>query len=326
MTIEKQISELLKEQDCVIVAGLGGFIANYVPASINPVTHVFTPPCRQVAFNAALRNNDGILANHLVRTLGIGYAEAVEQIEKQSHVWASGLNRGEKISFENIGQLYADKEHHIHFLPERNANLLDDAFGLSVFSTQPVLNQERSSQIAQKPIRTSAVKSGRKLPSSLKWAAILLPLAALSFWSAYNTGQMNTLNQNTATVIPAPAPVISRSTANPFIEMKKALEAPVAEMEVTDIKIEAELPAIPEVKVEPDQFFIITGAFGVKENADNMVKSLIAKGFDAIIEGQNRNGLYMVSVEGFSDKEAALQRTQELRNTEFPGAWLLSKL
>ena len=325
MTIEKQISELLKEQDCVIVAGLGGFIANYVPASINPVTHVFTPPCRQVAFNTALRNNDGILANHLVRTLGIGYAEAVTQIEKQSHLWAAGLNRGEKISFQNIGLLYADKEHHIHFVPEKNANLLDDAFGLSVFSTQPVLSQERSKQPVKKIIRTSAVKSGRKLPSSLKWAAILLPLAALSFWSAYNTSQMSTMYQNTATVIPAPSPVVSRMIANPFIDIKKSLEAPVTEMEVTDIKIEAELPAIPEAKVEPDQYFIIAGAFGVKENADNMVEKLIAKGFGAFIEGQNRNGLYMVSVEGFSDKEVAQQRTQELRNGEFPGAWLLSK-
>lgn len=325
MTIENQITELLKEQDCVIVAGLGGFIANYVPATINPVTHVFTPPGRQVAFNTALRNNDGILANHLVRTLGIGYAEAVAQIENQSLAWAAGLNRGEKISFDNIGHLYADKEHHIHFVPERNVNLLDDSFGLSVFSTQPVSSQERSKQPAQKIIRTNAVKSRRKLPSSLKWAAILLPLAALSIWSAYNTGEMNNLYQNQATVISAPVPELSKSTANPFIATKEVLEAPVAEMEITDIKVEAELPVIPEAKVEPDQYFIIAGAFGVKENADNMVESLIAKGFGADIEGQNRNGLYMVSIESFSDKEVAQQRTQELRNGEFPGAWLLSK-
>ena len=323
MTIEKQITELLKEQDCVIVAGLGGFIANYVPAAINPVTHVFTPPCRQIAFNTALRNNDGILANHLVRTLGIGYAEAVAQIEKQSLAWAAGLNRSEKISFDNIGHLYADKEHRIHFVPEKNANLLDDAFGLSVFSTQPVLNQEP----AQKIIRINAVKSGRKLPASLKWAAILLPLAALSIWSAYNTGPMNTMYQNSATVIPAPAPraTTTATTANPFIEIKKALEAPVAEMEIIDVKIEAELPAIPEATIEPDQYFIIGGAFGVKENADRLVERLIAKGYNAGIEGQNSNGLYLVSIEGFAEKEVAQQKTRELRNGEFPGAWLFSK-
>lgn len=324
MTIENQITELLKEQDCVIVAGLGGFIANYIPAAINPVTHVFTPPSRQVAFNTALRNNDGILANHLVRTLGIGYTEAVAQIEKQSLAWAAGLNRGEKISFENIGQLYADKENHIHFVPERNTNLLDDAFGLSVFSSQPVLSQERSKQAAQKAIRTSAVKSGRKLPSSLKWAAILLPLAALSIWSAYDTGQMNTMHQNQATVIPAPAPSIFKSTANPFIEIKKSLEAPVAQLETIDIEIEAEIPAAPEAIAEPDHHFIIGGAFGVKENADRLVENLISKGHKAGIQGQNSKGLYLVSIESFTEKEIALQKTQELRNGGFPGAWLLS--
>ena len=325
MTIEKQITELLKQQDCVIVAGLGGFIANYIPASINPVTHVFTPPCRQVAFNIALRNNDGILANHLVRTFEISYAEAVAQIEKQSHDWADRLNRGEKITLNDIGHLFADKGHHIHFVPESNANLLDDAFGLSAFSTQPILGQERIQKPVQKISRTNAVKSGRKLPSSLKWAAILLPLAALSFWSAYNTGQISNMHQNSATVIPAPAPRASAATANPFIETKQALETPVEEIEITDKKIEAELPAIPEAKAEPNHHFIIAGAFGVKENADNLVESLISKGYKAGIEGQNRNGLYMVSIVGFADKEIALQKTQELRNGEFPGAWLLSK-
>ena len=324
MTIEKHITELLKEQDCVIVAGLGGFIANYIPAAINPVTHVFTPPSRQIAFNTSLRNNDGTLANHMVRTLGIGYAEAIAQIEKQSHAWASRLNHGEKISFENIGQLYADKEHHIHFVPERNANLLEDAFGLSVFSSQPVLGQERSKQAALKITRTNAVKSGRKLPSSLKWAAILLPLAALSFWSAYNTGQMNTMYQNQATVIPAPAPVVSKSIANPFMEIKKSLETPVAEINTIDIEVEAEITAIPEAIVEPDHHFVIGGAFGVKDNADRLVKNLISQGHKAGIQGQNSKGLYLVSIESFSEKEIALQKTQELRNGGFPGAWLLS--
>ena len=325
MTIEKQITDLLKEQDCVIVAGLGGFIANYIPASINPVTHVFTPPSRQVAFNVALRNNDGVLANHMVRTLDISYADAVAQIEQQARSWAGRLNHGETIIFDNIGHLYADTEHHIHFVPQRNTNLLDDAFGLSVFSTQPVLSQERSKPPVQKITHINAVKSGRKLPASLKWAAILLPLAALSIWSAYNTGQMNTMYQNSATVIPAPVPVVSKSTANPFMEAKKTLEAPVTEMEIIDKKIEVEIPALPEVTVEPDLYFIIGGAFGVKDNADNLVESLIAKGYNAGIEGQNRNGLYLVSIEGFAEKEIALQKAQELRKGEFPGAWLLSK-
>lgn len=324
MKIEKEISALLKEQDCVIVAGMGGFIANYVPADINPVTHVFTPPSRKVAFNAALRNNDGVLANHLVRTFGIGYAEAVSVIEKQSVAWAIMLNRGEKVLFEGIGQLYADKEHNIQFAPEQKTNLLDDSFGLSTFSTQPVSGQERLQKSHQKVLRTNAVKSGRKLPATLKWAAILLPLAALSFWSAYNTGQVKNIYQNQASVISAPAQTSNEATANPFAGAAQKPESPTGEVRITDTKVEAEMPEIAEVKAEPDNYFIIAGAFGVKENADNLLESLVAKGYNATIAGQNRNGLYRVSIEGFADKEIALQKTEELRKGDFPGAWLFS--
>lgn len=324
MKIENQISELLKEQDCVIVAGLGGFIANYVPAEINPVTHVFTPPSRKVAFNAALRNNDGILANHLVRTFGIGYAEAVSQIEKQSVAWAIMLNQGEKVIIESIGHLYTDKEHHIQFVPEKTVNLMDDAFGLASFSTQPVSGQERLQKPYYKALRTNAVKSGRKLPSSLKWAAILLPLAALSFWSAYNTGQVKTIYQNQASVMPAPAQASNEATADPFAVTERLPEIPAEELLVTDTKIEVELSELTEAKTEPDHYFIITGAFGVKENAENLLESLLAKGYKATIAGQNRNGLYRVSIAGFADKEIALQKTEEFRRGEFPGAWLFS--
>lgn len=324
MDIEKQISTLLKEQDCVIVAGLGGFIANYVPADINPVTHVFTPPSRQVAFNAALRNNDGVLANHLVRTFGIGYAEAVSLIQKQSDVWAVMLNQGRKVIIESIGHLYADKEHHLQFVPEQHTNLLDDAFGLSTFSTQPVSSQERLQKTHQKVLRTNAVRSGRKLPSTLKWAAIILPLTALSFWSAYNTGQVKNLYQNQASVMPASVQTSNEPIANPFADAKQLPEKPAEELLITDTRIEVELSKPAETITEADNYFIIAGAFSVKENADNLIESLVLKGYNATIAGQNRNGLYRVSIEGFSDKEIALKKTEEFRKGEFPGAWLFS--
>jgi hypothetical protein len=37
MKIEQYISELLYKYDCVIVPGLGGFVANYKSATIQPI-------------------------------------------------------------------------------------------------------------------------------------------------------------------------------------------------------------------------------------------------------------------------------------------------
>jgi cell division septation protein DedD/nucleoid DNA-binding protein len=323
MNIEKHLSGLLAEQDCVIVPGFGGFITNYIPAGINPVTHVFTPPSRQVAFNARLRNNDGILANHLVRSLDITYAEAVAAIEKLSVEWVNILNKGEKVSIQGIGLIFSDKENNLQFIPESNINLLDDAFGLTSFSSLPIQKLGTLKKSSEKRIRTNAVSSARKLPSSLKWAVVLLPLAALSFWSAFNTNKVTNLYHNVASVIPSPAESSSTKTATPFAVNIPAAENN-AEVIVPETVKEAEVIATPEaVKVE-NNYFIIAGAFGVKENADKLVESLKAKGYDASIAGQNRNGLFRVSIEGFSEMEIALQKTEEMRKGDFPGAWLLT--
>jgi cell division septation protein DedD len=323
MNIEKHLSGLLAEQDCVIVPGFGGFITNYIPAGINPVTHVFTPPSRQVAFNARLCNNDGILANHLVRSLDITYAEAVAAIEKLSVEWVNILNKGEKVRIQGIGLIFSDKENNLQFIPESNINLLDDAFGLTSFSSLPIQKLGTLQKSSEKRIRTNAVSSARKLPSSLKWAVVLLPLAALSFWSAFNTNKVTNLYHNVASVIPAPAESSSTKTATPFAVNIPAAENN-AEVIVPETVKEAEVIATPEaVKVE-NNYFIIAGAFGVKENADKLVESLKAKGYDASIAGQNRNGLFRVSIEGFSEMEIALQKTEEMRKGDFPGAWLLT--
>lgn len=323
MNIEKHLSGLLAEQDCVIVPGFGGFITNYIPAGINPVTHVFTPPSRQVAFNARLRNNDGILANHLVRSLDITYAEAVAFIEKLSVEWVNILNKGEKVIIQGIGLIFSDKENNLQFIPESNINLLDDAFGLTSFSSLPIQKHGTLQKSSEKRIRTNAVSSARKLPTSLKWAVVLLPLAALSFWSAFNTNKVTNLYHNVASVIPSPAESSSTKTAAPFAVNIPAAENN-AEVIVPETVVEADVIATPEaVKVE-NNYFIIAGAFGVKENADKLVESLKAKGYDASIAGQNRNGLFRVSIEGFSEMEIALQKTEEMRKGDFPGAWLLT--
>jgi cell division septation protein DedD len=307
----------------VIVPGFGGFITNYIPAGINPVTHVFTPPSRQVAFNARLCNNDGILANHLVRSLDITYAEAVAAIEKLSVEWVNILNKSEKVIIQGIGLIFSDKENNLQFIPESNINLLDDAFGLTSFSSLPIQKLGTLQKSSEKRIRTNAVSSARKLPSSLKWAVVLLPLAALSFWSAFNTNKVTNLYHNVASVIPAPAESSSTKTATPFAVNIPAAENN-AEVIVPETVKEAEVIATPEaVKVE-NNYFIIAGAFGVKENADKLVESLKAKGYDASIAGQNRNGLFRVSIEGFSEMEIALQKTEEMRKGDFPGAWLLT--
>ena len=80
-SIEQHISELLFDHDCVIVPSLGGFLASN-QNSVITANLVLFPPFRKIAFNVYLKNNDGLLANHLVEYEHISYQQALIQIEK----------------------------------------------------------------------------------------------------------------------------------------------------------------------------------------------------------------------------------------------------
>lgn len=331
MSIEKHLSTLLSDQDCVILPGFGGFIANYIPAVINPVTHVFTPPSRQIVFNARLQNNDGILANHLVRTMNISYSEAVQMIAAQSSEWLTMINKGNKINLEGIGLLYADNENNLQFQPVAGANFLQDAFGLSGFTSQPVIRPGLLEKTETAGRQTTATYR-RRIPSSFKWAAVVLPFAALSFWGAFNTDRVNHMYENVASFFPSVSSNsagVNDKTAHYRSIPAKATESPevvsyISEekaIQPTETTVEETVENIAVVK---NSFFIIAGAFSIEENALNMVEMLKSKGFKAEMAGRNANGLYRVSMEAHSDKIIALERTEALRQDGFPGAWLLT--
>ena len=71
MDVRVTISRLLEEHDCVILPGYGGFIGNYAPARIDPVSHSFVPPSKKILFNINLKQNDGLLCNRLVTDEGV---------------------------------------------------------------------------------------------------------------------------------------------------------------------------------------------------------------------------------------------------------------
>ncbi len=192
--LAKQISNLLFEHDCVIVPGLGGFIANYKPASIHPHHHTFHPPSKQITFNAALNGNDGILANALALSMCLEFNEAARIIEHEVHNLRILLLKGRKIELEDIGYLVANKENNIEFYPSGKINYLGEAYGLTRFDFNPV------NRVSDVPI---AGIDRRVVRKTMRWAAILLPVAAVALWTTLNTGTLDRIVGNYASLIPS---------------------------------------------------------------------------------------------------------------------------
>lgn len=130
MDIAAGISELLFEHECVVLPDFGGFITNEKPAQLNPITHQFKPPFREILFNIQLTANDGLLAKHIAEKESISYRSAKQKVEQFIAWCRTELEAGRQVDFIKIGNLSFDNVHNIVFEQDHQINYNPDSFGL----------------------------------------------------------------------------------------------------------------------------------------------------------------------------------------------------
>lgn len=167
MKIARYIGDLLYDYECVVIPGLGGFLTNDKPASIQPNTHHFRPPYKQVMFNAYLKTNDGLLVNYIAREENISYQEAKAQVDKFVYLCDNALKSGKRINFHRVGYLYLNKNEKIIFEQDSSINYNADAFGLSSF-VSPAIRRANAEEKLREVIgaghekKVSAIKETKK--------------------------------------------------------------------------------------------------------------------------------------------------------------------
>jgi len=204
--IDNYISELLYDHDCVIVTDLGGFIANYKPASINPALHVINPPSKKLAFNSSLKNNDGLLASHITRRSHLSYVDACEVIREYVKDALKNMKSGQKLKIEKVGVLYIDNEDHLQFIPDQSINYLIGSFGLATIHSpqikrdQPILREEAPVRIKPGKVAKKKIVRAQK---SRTWKIIeVIPAAAVLTFLFILPPVLNEFNNNLSTLLP----------------------------------------------------------------------------------------------------------------------------
>ncbi|HOS48340.1 MAG TPA: SPOR domain-containing protein [Bacteroidia bacterium] len=220
MRIDHYISELLYTNDCVIIPGLGGFVANTRSAFLNPAQHTFSPPTKKIAFNASLRVNDGLLAHYVSRNGGVSYQEAVNAIQLYVDDVFRLLALGEKIEIQQVGSISLDLEQHIQFEPDASTNFLMDSFGLTTVHS-PAIKREA---ITTSPLKKVSKKEHHQTEAAPKkrqgWRLLeLVPAAAVLAILIFNPNVIQKLNTNLGSVIPFD---ISSSSPEQISTTKKA--------------------------------------------------------------------------------------------------------
>ncbi len=103
--LAQHIEVLLLENDCVIVPGLGGFVAHYAPAMRVAEENTFLPPTRTIGFNPQLKMNDGCWCNLIWLYMALTFSDATKIVDKTVKELLSLLHEDGKADLPNVGEL-----------------------------------------------------------------------------------------------------------------------------------------------------------------------------------------------------------------------------
>ena len=109
---------LLRRYDCVTVPGIGALMVRYRPArfdSRNPL--VLLPPSREIAFNGALVESDGLLENSVARKNGISFEAASRIVKEETESLLEQLKKFGSIVLGRLGELIFSDHDTILFYP-----------------------------------------------------------------------------------------------------------------------------------------------------------------------------------------------------------------
>ncbi|MDR6845058.1 SPOR domain-containing protein [Flavobacterium granuli] len=321
MKIELYIAQLLYRYQCVTVPGFGAFLTEIQSAQLLENSHSFFPPKKVISFNTHIKNNDGLLANHIAQAEKTSYDYAVSAIEYEVLNWKKTLQENRSFSIKNIGILSLTSENNILFTPNEQTNYLAQSFGLTSFVSPAVKREmelakpeivfEKATAVIEeeKPIFNFIPETRERSPY-LKYAAIFVIGLAIAGSVGYPMYQ-NQIATETVLVETA----VQKQVQNKIQEATFFIKTPIPAVTLSlksEKEVEAKMP-----------YHIMAGAFRSEANAQKRYNQLIAKGFKARVLGINKNGLYPVLYGSYSTFSEAEKQKDTITETDNPEAWIL---
>lgn len=124
------------DNDCVIVPGFGGFIANRITASYDKKSNRFLPPKRMVGFNPHLTMNDSLLAQAYVGHYDISYPEALRRIEDEVDSFKQLIESEREHYICGVGRIVLTDAGKYDFIPDASGLVSPDLYGFDSFEIE----------------------------------------------------------------------------------------------------------------------------------------------------------------------------------------------
>ncbi|WP_426094193.1 SPOR domain-containing protein [Flavobacterium sp. DSR2-3-3] len=311
MKIELYIAQLLYRYQCVTVPGFGAFLTEIQSAKLNESTNSFSPPKKMIAFNANLKNNDGLLANHIALAEKTSYDYAVSAIQYEVFNWKKALEENQLFSVKNVGDLRLNADKNIVFTPYDQTNYLTSSFGLAPF-VSPLVKREifekEVEAIEEKATITMVSEETKTANPYLKYAAIFV----LGLGIAGSVGY----------------PMYQNQIASETILVETAVQKQVQnKIQQATFFIESPVPAVTlSVKSDKEMkmpYHIMAGVYREEKNANKTLRILTRLGYDAKRIAPNKNGFFPVLYGSYDTFAEAEKAKKEINVKHNPEAWIL---
>ncbi|UPQ80586.1 SPOR domain-containing protein [Flavobacterium azooxidireducens] len=314
MRIEQYISQLLYRYQCVTVPGFGAFLTENRSASLSEDTNTFYPPKKVISFNFHLKNNDGLLANHIALAEKIEYEKAISLIEEEVTSWKYTIQKSESILLKNIGKLSLNNESSLVFEPADSLNYSTHSFGLTSFVSPQIKREAFKKEVEQleekAPIQFTPEKRSKSNPL-IKYAAIFAVGIGITGvlgkqWYDWNENKI----------------------ATETLLVEKNVQQKVEDkIQQATFFIESPIPSVSmNVEEENDNSFnyhLVAGAFKEERNAERALQSLKDLGYKAKKIAPNRHGLHPVIYGSYASIEEAQTALQSIKQSHNKDAWML---
>lgn len=319
--LSQNIISLLAENDCVILPGIGGFIAHYQPASYDAGSGVFSAPLRTIGFNRALTMNDGLITQAYMLRHGLNYPDASKLAYKDISKLRRKLSENGRAEFEGLGVLSKTSDGAYVFEPAVPKVATPGLFGLP--SVRAALLRPASAAAESEPAATAqqpATTKGKKYTFTFKRqtihsvaavaAAVILSLAVstpagdTADIPAKASAMIGSINFRPAAPQPATAPQLAAAPAN---------EAAVAHVQ----------PAVSTAGAAESYYTIVLASAVSKHNAEAFVASLKKRGFTKA-EVYKSKSMRRVIYSRFGSERQAQAALNEITANDFAAdAWVM---
>ena len=326
MIISQYINDLLFQHECVIVPQFGAFVSQEKAATVDTNKQLALPPRREITFNRLIKNNDGLLINHIASKTAKSYNEIKQEVTLLVQQWNALLEQGDKLSIEGVGIIYKNNNKFL-FEPISSANFAKKSFGLQAVTAKPIRKQQTVVQPTNQTVSSSStIVDNQQLETNnnsninktkpyLKYAAVFIGFGILALGTNWYNAAIQDKQQKQLAKQQQVALENKIQTATIF----------VADETVPEVTLNVKTLAKQQTVENEARYNIIIGAFRNEANAKKRIASLKAKGLDAYITGINKYGLHQVAAFSTNDEKTAINTLHKLQKTVSKAAWLYIK-